>query len=373
MVNIIYKKDLASSEIFDNYSLWRRKKLKKYVGIIYNFKNKAEPWSSGYVGQSGEGVDKFDIRLSTRPSQFQNFSDDFIYAGEKVNKKRKELPTDLWVFEALAVVEADTKRELEDILDELEKEFILVLDSVDNGYNSNYGGREGYKYKWKCYDTEFPKLKDIFSGFSLSSQGIDLLSNPEVYVFPRDRIENIDMRYIWFDNFKTKFNDLPEDTKTLITLYKDRIEIPKDNNNLYLFKCHLNSLKLFYSCNFNIMVQEKIKAFVKFKVHTEYHKTLSNIRKYRGFSEQRIASSIELEGWNIYGKTVLFVEKREADGYIFHHFKTIKDASDYTKRDYQAVVSAVREGLGGFWCLPNQSYCRAYFGNKFVKEYLSNY
>lgn len=367
MINIIYKKDLASSEIFDNYSLWG-KILKKYVGLIYNFKNKIEPESSGYVGQCGD-VDRSDVSYSSRPSQFQYFPSEFKYAGEKVNKKRRELPRGFWTFEALAIVEADTEEELDRTLDSLETEFILSLDSVENGYNSNYGGKHGYKYKWKCYTTEIPKLKDLFNGFYWFKK-VDLSLNPEVYVFPRDRIKNIQMEYIAFDKFKINYNDLPDITKNLILSFKDSVEIPKDKDNIYLFKCHIDCLWILYSCRFNSKdASGKLLSSVNFIVHTEYHPTLQKL--YNFLDHKTIPRYIERNGWNTYNETTLFVE-RDGNNYIFHHFKNIIDASNYTKRDYQATVSAVKQGLGGFMSLPSM-YCRQDLGDSFVREYLLNY
>ena len=368
MVNIIYEKDLASSKKFDVESLWPSK-LKKYLGFIYNFKNSAEPESSGYIGQSGEGVCKWNLRLSKRPEQFTKVSSNFPYAGKKVNKKRRELPQKLWDFEVLAVVEADEQEELDDALDSFESKFILALDSVENGYNSNYGGKHGYKDKWKCFDTEMPSLYKLKYLGECLWKDIELSTNPEVYILPIKDIETFRLDYYNLDKIKTNFNSLSEQEKELITLSKDSRYIPRDKENLYLSKNHISRMWIFYRQNFRVYLKDTDETLgsIDFKVFPfDHYESLKNNK-----SCVSLARSVRLSGWWYGRDSCLYIEKVN-NIYTINYFSSVREAADYTHRNYQTVLSASKKGLGGFLKVPNY-YCRANIGEELVREYLRNY
>ena len=65
------------------------------------------------------------------------------YGGPKIKKAREEFGIDdsIWSYAVLETVTADSKEELDAKLKERECHWIKALDSVEHGFNANYGGR----------------------------------------------------------------------------------------------------------------------------------------------------------------------------------------------------------------------------------------
>lgn len=103
----------------------------QFEGIVYAHKLNAT--NEYYVGETTNQ----DLRLSVWNSQKSS------YGGQKIRKAREEFGIDsnTWNYMVLEKVEASTPDELAKELVEKEKYWIEKLDSVEHGFNANYGGR----------------------------------------------------------------------------------------------------------------------------------------------------------------------------------------------------------------------------------------
>ena len=103
----------------------------QFEGIVYAHKLNAT--NEYYVGETTNQ----DLRLSVWNSQKSS------YGGQKINKAREEFGIDdsIWSYAVLETVTADSKEELDAKLKERESHWIKELDSVEHGFNANYGGR----------------------------------------------------------------------------------------------------------------------------------------------------------------------------------------------------------------------------------------
>lgn len=103
----------------------------KFEGIVYAHKLNAT--NEYYVGETTNE----ELRMSVWNSQKSS------YGGQKIKKAREEFGIDdsIWSYAVLETVTADSKEELDAKLKERESHWIKTLDSVEHGFNANYGGR----------------------------------------------------------------------------------------------------------------------------------------------------------------------------------------------------------------------------------------
>ena len=103
----------------------------KFEGIVYAHKLNAT--NEYYVGETTNE----ELRMSGWKSKGSS------YGGPKINKAREEFGIDdsIWSYAVLETVPADSKEELDAKLKERESHWIKELDSVEHGFNANYGGR----------------------------------------------------------------------------------------------------------------------------------------------------------------------------------------------------------------------------------------
>ena len=132
MSEIIYNPENNSLSNVDLY---------KYYGLVYHWWNIFDLEKVGYVGMT-LAVVPTDLLSSPRIKLFENFN--LPYAGKKINTAREELPVYGWRLRILCVVISESHAEtLKNTLEQEEKN-IRALDSVENGYNTTYGGEHGY-------------------------------------------------------------------------------------------------------------------------------------------------------------------------------------------------------------------------------------
>lgn len=100
----------------------------KYYAFVYIRTLKLTDQS--YVGQTND--------INNRNNHFRSLKSK--YAGKKLENARKKYGTTLSDWDLRVIrVEADTIENLEIKLDIKESAMMLLYDSVNNGYNSNYG------------------------------------------------------------------------------------------------------------------------------------------------------------------------------------------------------------------------------------------
>jgi hypothetical protein len=106
------------------------KKDKQYNGIIYCHKLKET--DECYVGETKD-----------EHARKSNWSSKSSYGGSKIREARENYGIDdsIWSYAVLETVTADSEQELDAKLKERESYWIKELDSVEHGFNTNYGGR----------------------------------------------------------------------------------------------------------------------------------------------------------------------------------------------------------------------------------------
>ena len=100
---------------------------KKIRGIIYKY---TSPSNKIYVGQT--------IREQERKAAFLRKNK--RYSGPKIEAARKKYGPENFKYEVIFVIESSNKDEVRNILNEKEKYFIGIFDSIKNGYNLDEGG-----------------------------------------------------------------------------------------------------------------------------------------------------------------------------------------------------------------------------------------
>ena len=98
-------------------------------GVIYRYKS---PSGKYYIGQT---IDEERRRY--------NFLRDITYAGDKINYARKKYGPENFEYTVLMKVTGDDKEEIIRYLNILEPFFIKQYNSIENGYNSSEGGKNG--------------------------------------------------------------------------------------------------------------------------------------------------------------------------------------------------------------------------------------
>lgn len=104
---------------------------KQYKGIIYC--HRLIETDECYVGETkDENARKYNWN-----------SQKSSYGGQKIRYARENYGIDdsIWSYGKLETVTADTEEELDAKLKERESHWIKTLDSVEHGFNANYGGR----------------------------------------------------------------------------------------------------------------------------------------------------------------------------------------------------------------------------------------
>ena len=104
---------------------------KPYKGIIYCHKLKET--DECYVGETKDERARQQNWNSSKSS----------YGGPKIKEARENYGIDdsIWSYAVLETVTADSEQELDAKLKERESHWIKELDSVEHGFNANYGGR----------------------------------------------------------------------------------------------------------------------------------------------------------------------------------------------------------------------------------------
>ena len=98
-------------------------------GVIYRYKS---PSGKYYIGQT---IDEERRR--------KNFIRDITYAGDKINYARKKYGPENFEYTILMKVIGDDKEGVIRYLNVLEPFFIKQYNSIENGYNSSEGGKNG--------------------------------------------------------------------------------------------------------------------------------------------------------------------------------------------------------------------------------------
>lgn len=121
-----------------------------YSGIIYKY---TSPSNKIYIGQS--------INPSSRRQDFNNLNTS--YGGIKIDNARKKYGPKSFKYEILSSISAETESDLAEQLDLLEIYYIDKYDSVNQGYNSSYGGKFGaYKKTQEQIEKSRNSLKKYY-------------------------------------------------------------------------------------------------------------------------------------------------------------------------------------------------------------------
>lgn len=104
---------------------------KQYKGIIYC--HRLLETDECYVGETKDENARKQNWNSSKSS----------YGGPKIKEARENFGIDdsIWSYGKLETVYADSEEELDALLKEKESSWIKKLDSVEHGFNANYGGR----------------------------------------------------------------------------------------------------------------------------------------------------------------------------------------------------------------------------------------
>lgn len=127
----------------------------KFNGIIYM-------WTCLYTNKSyvGQTVDE-----KYRENEFLDANNPYTSEGSKIYNARKKYGTDktTWNKTILERVECETKKELKEQLNALEKYYIEKYDTYNNGYNSTKGGETSYAPSEKTKKLISAKIKHYHS------------------------------------------------------------------------------------------------------------------------------------------------------------------------------------------------------------------
>ena len=96
-------------------------------GVIYKY---VSPSNKIYIGQT--------IHEEERRRAFLRENE--RYAGPKMENARKKYGPENFQYEVIFRIESNNKFEVREILNQKEKEFIQLFDSINNGYNLDEGG-----------------------------------------------------------------------------------------------------------------------------------------------------------------------------------------------------------------------------------------
>lgn len=119
-------------------------------GIIYKY---TSPSDKIYIGQT--------IDEKGRRQKFLN-EKNLNYAGDKINKARLKYGPENFLYEVIFSITSDNIKEVQDVLDIKEKEYIKLYDSFKNGYNSTKGGDCSYIRTEKSKKLISNKLKEYY-------------------------------------------------------------------------------------------------------------------------------------------------------------------------------------------------------------------
>lgn len=122
-----------------------------YQGIIYKY---TSPSGKVYIGQS--------INPVSRKQDFNNLN--ISYGGIKIDNARKKYSPELFKYEILSSISAETEGLLAEQLDLLEVYYISKYNSIESGYNTSFGGKLGtYKKTQEQIEKQRKSLKEYYS------------------------------------------------------------------------------------------------------------------------------------------------------------------------------------------------------------------
>lgn len=175
------------------------------IGTIYKF---TSPSGKSYIGQT--------IDYKRRRASFLNSK--CYYSGSRLNNAIKKYGAENFSYEIVVQIYGDTKEELREKLDELEKYYILKYDTYKNGYNMTEGGSGSRG----CFQTEESRQKiSLFrkgrlspnKGKHLSIEQRAILSN-----YAKSRIGNKNPFYGKTHSEKTKSKIRKANSKPVIQI-----------------------------------------------------------------------------------------------------------------------------------------------------------
>lgn len=117
-----------------------------YRGIIYKY---TSPSGKVYIGQT--------MNERKRRSDFLCITTQ--YSGPKIENARKKYGPENFQYEVLFTIESLDKKEVRDILNSKEKEYIILFDSINHGYNIDEGGAVKDIYSNRVESEETKQLR----------------------------------------------------------------------------------------------------------------------------------------------------------------------------------------------------------------------
>lgn len=282
----------------------------KHYGIVYRWWNVFDLEKVGYVGMT-LAVLLTNILESYRFKLFRKFN--LPYAGRKINIARSELPSHGWRLEIICIVSSD--RYTDTLRDTLKQEEynIRLLDSVEKGYNTTYGGEHGYididKYtltkplllklpklaknsednieifkfsfkqvkKFFIYSSDFDILRQVFSMKNISNGGFDESKMLERYSRSWRRADCLEDLGI----IRTTFSDLDEKEQQKIKSEAVNESITEINGVYYLSKTLIKIVtKLLesvdYYCSSGTTMIEELGLQINVEEHYSWYSNTTN-------------------------------------------------------------------------------------------------
>lgn len=129
-------------------------------GIIYKY---TSPSNKVYIGQT--------INEKDRRRKFLN-KENVSYSGPKINRAIEKYGAENFKYEIIFVIESYNKDEIIKILNEKEKYFIKLFDSIDNGYNLSEGGRTNNFISEESKQSRINKIQKPILQYNLEGEFI---------------------------------------------------------------------------------------------------------------------------------------------------------------------------------------------------------
>ena len=129
-------------------------------GIIYKY---TSPSNKVYIGQT--------INEKDRRRKFLN-KENVSYSGPKINKAIEKYGAKNFKYEIIFAIESYNKDEIIKILNEKEKYFIKLFDSIDNGYNLSEGGRTNNFISEESKQSRINKIQKPILQYNLEGEFI---------------------------------------------------------------------------------------------------------------------------------------------------------------------------------------------------------
>lgn len=129
-------------------------------GIIYKY---TSPSNKVYIGQT--------VNEKDRRRKFLN-KENVSYSGPKINKAIEKYGAENFKYEVIFAIESYNKDEIIKILNEKEKYFIKLFDSIDNGYNLSEGGRTNNFISEESKQSRINKIQKPILQYNLEGEFI---------------------------------------------------------------------------------------------------------------------------------------------------------------------------------------------------------